>query len=249
MSESSSESLSESLSEPESGGPERERAPLVKVCGVTRAADARACAQLGVDWIGLNCWPGSKRHVTVEQAAELAAAIREESPRVRVVGLFVNQAVTEVQAAAERVGLDMVQLHGDESEAMCAQLLAAGHEVIKALGLASAADAVRLAGYPCATVLADTPSVGYGGSGRVFDWSLVEHPALAGKRVVLAGGLTPDNVPRAIAETRPYAVDTASGVESAPGVKDIDRVARFVSAVRGLYYAQGRGDDSPLQPR
>lgn len=205
---------------------------LVKVCGVTREDDVRACARIGVDWLGINCWPGSKRYVEPERAAVLATCARRARRDMRLVGVFVNQPGDAVRRVAERVGLDAVQLHGDEPERDCERLRADGLAVIKALGLASARDAERLAGYPGATVLADTPTVGYGGSGRTFDWTLARHPALAGKQVILAGGLTPENVARAIATTRPYAVDTASGVESAPGVKSAQMLAAFVAACR-----------------
>lgn len=205
---------------------------LIKVCGVTRADDVRMCVDQGVDWLGINCWPRSRRFVEPDHGAKLAAIIRASRPAPTVVGVFVDQPVDEVLRTAEVIGLKVIQLHGGESAAMCERVAAAGYRVIKALGLSNANDAARLAAYPCATVLADTPTIGYGGSGRTFDWQLARDPALASKRVILAGGLHAGNVAQAIAATDPYAVDTASGVESAPGCKDADRVAAFVAAVR-----------------
>jgi phosphoribosylanthranilate isomerase len=164
----------------------------------------------------------------------VAARLREASAAVTLVGVFVNQPAGDILRIAENVGLDQVQLHGDETAADCAALMAAGIQVIKALALGTRADVGRLAAYPGDVILVDTPTAGYGGSGRCFDWSLardaVDAAQRAGKRVILAGGLDPDNVARAVAEVQPFGVDVASGVESAPGIKDPARVRAFVAA-------------------
>lgn len=213
---------------------------LVKICGITTVEGARACVRAGVDWLGVNFWPQSKRYVDArgrEHGRLVCEAIRDEctrtGTRVQIVGVFVNQPEGIVARIAEYVGLDAIQLHGEETEAVCAMFLKAGLNVIKAMGLRTPEDAVRLADYPCRTVLADTPSPGYGGSGQTFDWSLANHAALADKHLILAGGLCADNVAAAIQAVRPFAVDVASGVESAPGIKDPERVAAFMTAVAG----------------
>jgi phosphoribosylanthranilate isomerase len=200
----------------------------VKLCGFTRPGDAAFAVGEGADYLGLNLWPGSKRHVTVERAATIAAAARAAGA-VRLVGLFVNQPEDEIVAAAAALALDVVQLHGDEPPAMVASLAARGLTVWKAHAIGSAADIAALASWPAAAHLLDAPSAGRGGSGTRFDWSLA---ASAPPPIVLAGGLTPANVAAAIAQVHPFAVDVASGVESAPGQKDPALVRAFLAAAR-----------------
>ncbi len=205
-------------------------AVAVKICGITREDDAARVAEAGADYLGLNFWPGSKRHVTVARAAALGRAARAARPAVALVGLFVDQPEDEIVAAAAALALDVVQLHGDEPPAAVAALTARGLTVWKAHAVRDAGDVAGLAAWPAAAHLLDAPSPGRGGSGTRFDWGLAAAAVAAGHRVVLAGGLTPDNVAAAIARVRPFAVDVASGVESAPGVKDLDRVRAFLAA-------------------
>lgn len=202
---------------------------IVKVCGITRSDDAVDAVRAGADWIGLNFWPQSKRYIQPTDAVDVVFAARAAG-YVAVVGVFVNQTRALISEIVSTVGLDRVQLHGDETPEDCAAL---GGDVIKALSMASAADVARIADYPCQTVLIDTPTAGYGGSGRTFDWSLARDAVATGKRVVLAGGLNADNVAAAVAEVAPYGVDVASGVEASPGVKDSELVRRFVAAAKG----------------
>ena len=204
----------------------------VKICGVTRQGDAMDVASAGADYLGLNLWPGSRRHVDVERAAELAAAARAVRPSIAVVGVFVDADLATIVDAVATVGLDLVQLHGREPAALTAALVARGLTVWRAAAMASADDVAALAGQGAHAYLLDTPTAGHGGSGRTFDWRLAAAAVAAGHKVVLAGGLDPDNVAAAVAQVGPWAVDVASGVERAPGVKDRDRVARFVAAAR-----------------
>jgi phosphoribosylanthranilate isomerase len=227
-------------------------APVVKikVCGVTLPDDAAMVAAAGVDFIGLNFWPRSRRHVEVERAPMIAAAARAAAPAtgVRIVGLFVDAHADEIVAAHAAVGLDRVQLHGDESPDDCRVIArATGLPVWKAIAVASARDLAALADWPVDAILLDAPTAGRGGSGTTFDWALAadavaRHPRLA---IVLAGGLGPDNVAAAIAQVRPFAVDVASGVERAPGVKDADRVHAFVAAARAAGSAAGGASPQP----
>lgn len=203
---------------------------IVKICGITRAADAEAGAAAGADWIGVNFWPRSKRFVNLERAAEVIDAARGARPDIVVVGLFVNQRIDGVCQIADRFELDYVQLHGDESADDCRSV---GHRAIKAVPLQSADDVAEMAVYPCEVMVVDTPSAGYGGSGETFDWDLARLATTTGKKIVLAGGLGPDNVAAAIEAVAPFGVDVASGVESEPGIKDIERVRRFVEAAKG----------------
>jgi phosphoribosylanthranilate isomerase len=201
---------------------------VVKICGLTRPEDAEAAVAAGADWIGLNFWPRSRRHVTLERALEIAAAVPGDVVRV---GVFVNAAAPAVEEIARRVGLDLVQLHGDEDPEYC-QAFAGRY--LRALRLSDASDLPaieRFAGSD--TVLLDTPSPGYGGSGATFDWSLARAAKAYGKRILLAGGLTPENVAQAVREVRPFGVDVAGGVEATPGIKDHDKLRRFVDAAKG----------------
>jgi phosphoribosylanthranilate isomerase len=198
---------------------------IVKICGLTRVDDALAAAAAGADWLGLNLWPPSKRFVDRAAAAAIAAALRAAAPAVRLVGVFVDQPADQVREAAAALGLDQVQLHGDESPAYGAGL---GLPFIKAL----AGDLARAADYDCELVLVDAVSPGRGGSGRSADWAAARVLADGGRKLLLAGGLTPDNVAAAIAAVGPWGVDVASGVESAPGRKDAERMRRFVAAAR-----------------
>ncbi|HEY7725722.1 MAG TPA: phosphoribosylanthranilate isomerase [Anaeromyxobacteraceae bacterium] len=198
----------------------------VKICGVTRLEDALAAAAAGADAVGFNFWPGSRRFVSPGAARAIASRL---PPFVTAVGVFVNQDPAEVRRACLAAGCAAAQLHGDEPPADAA---AVGLPVLKAFRLAAPGDLRALDRWPGAAVLLDAPSEGYGGSGRGFDWSLARRAVEAGRTVVLSGGLAPENVAAAVRAVRPWAVDVASGVESSPGVKDRELVARFVRAAK-----------------
>ncbi len=199
-----------------------------KICGITRVEDALAAAAAGADAIGLVFYAKSPRAVRVEQAQQIIAAL---PPFVTTVGLFVDMPRPELQQILAQVPLDLLQFHGDESVEQCEGY---GRPYIKALRVKAGDDiAALMAQYPSASgVLLDTFVEGVpGGTGLAFDWSLV--PAELPKPVILAGGLTPDNVATAIDRVRPYAVDISGGVESAKGIKDADKVRAFIRAARG----------------
>jgi phosphoribosylanthranilate isomerase len=178
----------------------------VKICGITRLEDALTAVQLGADALGFNFWPRSKRHVT---PAAARAIVRRLPPLVTAVGVFVDPTREEVLAAVDTAGVTMAQLHGDESPELC---LSIPIPVLKAIRVADGSSLAALASYEVRGFVLDTPSPGYGGSGRTFDWSLVAEAARA-MPVILAGGLTPENVAEAVRSVRPWAVDVASGVE------------------------------------
>ena len=207
---------------------------LVKICGVTDPDTAARVAAAGADFIGLNFWPRSKRFVTRERAAEIAAAIRAAGA-AKLVGVFVDPKPDDIAAVFEQVELDIVQLHGDETPARLLAL-APGRSLWKVLAAGDTTAIDDLDRWPADAILLDTPSPERGGTGKTFDWSLARaarerYPA---RQIVLAGGLHPENVAAAIAEVSPYAVDVASGVESVPGIKDPARVAEFIAAVRAV---------------
>jgi phosphoribosylanthranilate isomerase len=204
------------------GGAARVR---VKICGLTRLEDALAAARLGADALGFNFWPRSKRYVPPEAAG---AIVRSLPAGVATFGVFVDPTREEVLAALAASGVGVVQLHGDEPPALCTSLPA---PVVKAIRVESSASLASLASYEVRAFLLDAPSAGYGGSGRTFDWSLAAEVARE-LPVLLAGGLAPENVAEAVRTVRPLAVDVASGVESAPGVKDLGRLQAFIRAAK-----------------
>jgi phosphoribosylanthranilate isomerase len=216
----------------------------VKVCGVTRVEDAVAAVDLGAAMIGLNFHPPSPRCVDVERAKEIAAAVRG---RAAVVGVFVDRPVGEIEEIAERAGLDLVQLHGDEGPADVAAFGGRAIEVVRVPPEAppTAAELDReLARYPGAWgFLFDVrhPEL-HGGSGESFGWGVLaglDRGALGGRPLLVAGGIVAGNAARALAESGADGVDVASGVESAPGIKDRDKVERLLREVRGVEVVHG----------
>jgi phosphoribosylanthranilate isomerase len=198
---------------------------FVKICGITSLDDALACVDAGADALGFNFWPKSKRHIAVDRAAAIAKRV---PPNVRTVGVFVNPSESDVDRAFGSGAIDLAQLHGDETPDFCRRF---SGRYIKALRLRDAASLAGMAEYACDFVLVDADTPGYGGSGQRADTSLAAEAART-RRVILAGGLTPDNVADAVAEVKPYGVDVAGGVEREPGVKDWIKVAAFVQAAK-----------------
>lgn len=198
-----------------------------KICGITRVEDALAAVEAGADAIGLVFYGKSPRAVSVEQAA---AILRALPPFVSTVGLFVNMPRDELQQLLQRLPLDLLQFHGDESSADCEGF---GRSYIKALRVRPGDDVAKaMAPYTGARgILLDTFVEGVpGGTGASFDWSLV--PEDAAKPIILAGGLDAGNVAAAIRQVRPYAVDVSGGVEASKGIKDAGKIRAFVRAVR-----------------
>lgn len=198
----------------------------VKVCGLTSLEDAEMCVKVGVHALGLNFWPGTPRQVDTRVASAIVAAF----PNVETVGVFVDASVEEILRLRAEVGFDWVQLHGDEDPEHVAALLPHAY---KAVGIAEAGDLEAVQRFGGTRILLDArvPGAMPGGTGHAFDWDLAI--AVARQReLTLAGGLRPDNVADAIAKVRPHRVDVASGVESAPGVKDAELVRAFVAATQ-----------------
>jgi phosphoribosylanthranilate isomerase len=201
----------------------------IKICGITNSNDALACAAAGVDMIGLNFYEQSPRYIRPEQARAIA---RKLPFSTQAVGIFVDAPVDEVRRVAHDVGLRVVQLHGSESPEVCAEL-ARDFEIIKALRIDGEFDAQRASAYPICTILLDTYDEQMaGGTGDVGDWERARATRKFASRLILAGGLNPENVAQAIATVHPDGVDVCSSVESAPGVKDPGRIQQFVAAAR-----------------
>jgi phosphoribosylanthranilate isomerase len=207
----------------------------VKICGLTRIEDALAAADAGADAVGFVFVAGTPRTVAVDCAAAIARAL---PPFVARVGVFADAPAALMEETAERAGLDWLQLHGDETPETCAAIRRPWYKAHR-VGAGFDPAGVRRWGGPA--FLLDSGVAGLrGGSGRGFDWSVARAAGAFG-RVILAGGLTPDNVAEAIAAARPWAVDVSSGVEESPGIKDRDRVVRFVAAARAAAAALGGG--------
>jgi phosphoribosylanthranilate isomerase len=198
----------------------------IKICGLTREADVDAAVEAGADAIGFVLYSNSPRAVSVARAAELA---RRLPPFVTAVGLFVNAAPSLVTQAVTLMPTLMLQFHGDESDADCDRWQ---RPYVRAARVATGFNLLDFsARYPSAqAILLDAPVVGYGGGGKVFDWSLVQRAAHL--RLVLSGGLHAGNVIQGIGLLRPWAVDVSSGVETDKGIKDAVAIRNFCEAVR-----------------
>ena len=200
----------------------------IKFCGLTRVEDVAAAARLGVDYVGLVLAASSPRAVSVDQAVELAHAVRSGPGQGPAIVLLFRDADAErVDAAVQRIRPDLLQFHGHEEPASCE---AFGLPYWKAVGMAGGTPWSDDVHRRAAALLLDAHEPGgAGGTGHRFDWT--QWPR-SSRTLVLAGGLTPDNVARAVRIARPYAVDVSSGIEAAPGVKDPDRMSAFAAAVR-----------------
>lgn len=207
--------------------------PRIKFCGITRLHDAELAVSAGAWAVGMILWPGSPRAVPVDVAASIGSALHR---RAEIAGVFVNPGLDEVVGVADAVGLTMVQLHGSEGPAFCSEVARrTGCKVIKAARVRGRADIQGLAAFHTDYHLLDSYVAGVpGGTGETFAWELVAE-AMArrkgGPKLILSGGLTPENVGEAIRAVRPFAVDVASGTEVAPGIKSAERIEAFAAAV------------------
>lgn len=212
----------------------------VKICGLTRLADAELAVELGAWAIGMVFYEPSPRRCSLAEAQAMAAVLRR---KVELCGVFVNAPMEEIVEVSEQVGLSLLQLHGDEGPSFCAEAARrTGARTIKALQVSGMADIQDASRFHTDFHLLDARSTVpgreglRGGTGETFDWTL-----LAGRRskvpLILSGGLAPENVTEAVQRVRPYAVDTASGTESAPGRKDPDKLREFFEAVQRAAFA------------
>jgi phosphoribosylanthranilate isomerase len=203
---------------------------LIKVCGITNLADALVAVEAGADALGFNFYRRSPRYIAPLDARRI---IERLPSTVLSVGVFVNEAEPAIVASmVDEAGVGAVQLHGDESAEYCRALQ--GRHVIKALRVGSDFSPERVLEYETDAILLDAASAeAYGGTGRVIDWSVARRTREVFPKLFLAGGLSPENVAEAIAAVKPYAVDACSGLESAPGRKDANRLRAFILAARG----------------
>ena len=199
----------------------------IKMCGITRPQDMQAAVDAGADAVGLVFYPHSPRFVSTEQAARLAQCV---PPFVTIVGLFVNAEAQLVREILATVPIHLLQFHGDEDDVYCRQF---DRPFIKAVRVKPGMELYEaIASFPSAqAILLDAFVDGYGGGGKIFDWTLI--PDQPGKPIILSGGLDADNVTAAVRRVRPAAVDVSSGIEVAKGIKDAAKMQAFVTAVRG----------------
>lgn len=215
----------------------------IKICGLTREKDVQGAIAAGADAVGFVFYPASPRYIQASMAARLIALA---PPFVTTVGLFVNATMEEVRTVLASAPVSLLQFHGDETSAQCAAIAAAvNRPFIRAVRVkpeTTAADLLeceseyRAASALFSGLLLDTFVDSYGGSGKVFDWSLI--PENLAPRLVLSGGLNAQNATDAVQRIRPHAVDVSSGVEQAKGVKDIAKIRAFIAAVRAADAAQ-----------
>lgn len=196
------------------------------MCGITRVEDLIGIQTFGVDAVGFVLFPKSRRAIDLSALEKLAEHL---TPFVTPVLLFVNPTTEEVKSALKIVPNALLQFHGNEEPDFCRSFKQPWIKAVAVKGAASLSDSFRI--YSDAlSLLADTPSDGWGGSGMHFDWSLVDRTL--SQKIILAGGLNAQNVGKAVSMLRPYAVDVSTGVEDSPGVKNIQKVKEFVSAVQ-----------------
>jgi phosphoribosylanthranilate isomerase len=205
----------------------------VKICGITNLNDALAAQRLGADMIGLNFYPPSPRFVSVETAAEIS---QNTGPHCQKIGVFVNAQIPEILETVSAVALDGIQLHGDESSEFAASLREkTSLHLIKAFRVGPQFSTSDTMDHDVDSILLDAfSSSGYGGTGKTFDWEIAQVAAASISRLFLAGGLNPENVADAIRMVLPFAVDTAGGVESAPGKKDELRMKAFIDIAKSI---------------
>lgn len=198
---------------------------IVKICGITTEDAAHAACEAGADMLGF-VFAESSRKISPETAKKIVEQLPEQ---VAAVGVFVNETIENIGRIAETAGLDYIQLHGDEPPSFCEQL---SLPVIKSFTIKEKVDAKRLSEYKCDFYLVDSPGIRYrGGSGKPFDWSLLQDQNLPREKVILAGGLNEGNVAEAIKQVQPHAVDVSSGVET-DGKKDHQKIEDFIKEAK-----------------
>ena len=198
----------------------------IKICGITSREDALGACEAGADALGFIFWQGSKRYVDPDEAKKIVKVL---PPFVTIVGVFVDESHDKISEIVDLVGLDAVQLHGTESPEFCA---AVKRPVIKAFRVTGEEVVSELSRYSVSAYLLDTYREGVlGGTGKTFNWDIARKATPSG-RVILAGGLTPENIADAVRQVGPYGIDVSSGVEMSEGKKDMDRVRLFIESAR-----------------
>lgn len=203
--------------------------PLVKICGLTHIEDTLAAIEMGADFLGFNFYPESSRFLPFERARRIFEEIPPNLPKV---GIFVNEEYQNVIDLSYALGLDYLQFHGDESPEFCNQM---GYPWYKAVRLFDEASLDLIPQYGCEWILVDAAVHGqYGGTGKQANWNLAARVKNLGKKIILAGGLNPENVQVAIATVQPFMVDAAGGIEKRAGVKDLKKMEEFIQKAKSV---------------
>lgn len=203
----------------------------VKICGITNLDDALAAVDCGADYLGFNFYSPSPRFIEPQQCARISETLRQRYPQVRLVGVFVNTPVDQVQSTLQTCRLHLVQLHGDETPAMLAALAGQAYKALRSIPEENIASLIRCAP-PYPRLLLDANVAGaFGGTGKTADWAGASALAMQ-YPIFLAGGLKPENVAEAVECVQPWGVDTTSGVEATPGRKDPLKLKLFIHAAR-----------------
>ena len=201
----------------------------IKICGITNREDALKAAELGADALGFIFYTASRRYIDPEEASKI---IKKLPPFITTVGVFVNPSLDEINSVKQKTGIDVVQLHGDESPEFCMMI---PHKLIKAIRIKAKIDRDEVELYPVQAILFDTHSEGnYGGTGKSFNWDILRNLDVS-KNIILSGGLTPENVSQALEVVKPYGVDVSTGVEDSPGKKNHMKLREFIEAVKNGY--------------
>ena len=207
----------------------------VKICGNTNAADAIRAKELGVDFLGF-IFCDSKRKISASQAKEIMNAVGSFE---NFVGVFANQPKEEVEVIAKELGLKWLQFHGDETSRYCQHFIGRQYQVIKTFRIKDAMSLKRIDEYDVAAFLFDTYKKDQlGGTGDLFNWSIIEDKPYVHEKLFLSGGLTIHNLETALKQVKPYAIDVASGVEKSPGIKDHILLEQFISIAKGKKYSR-----------
>ncbi len=215
----------------------------IKICGITQMEQAIEIARLGVDAIGFILYPPSPRFI---EPSKIKAIVLRLPPLIKTVGVFVDEPMERLIDTVRNTGIDLAQLHGSETPEYCRRLSDSGIPWIKAFRIRDRMDIDLLPRYPTKNFLLDAWSdKAYGGTGKTFDWSQAKK-VCAAYRIILAGGLTPENVSEAIGMLNPYGLDISSGVEKAPGIKSIDKVKTLLKAVESPLHNQAE-TTTPIQ--
>ena len=209
----------------------------IKICGITSLEDARAAIETGADMLGFNFYRPSPRFIAPATARQIINSLKSEyeSRQIETVAIFVNEPIEDVLNAVSISGVDLVQLHGEESPAYCDELKSglSKQSVIKALRVSTGFEPAEAGNYDVDAIMLDAfHDQLRGGTGRVIDWDVARATREIVPRLFLSGGLSPENVAEAIAKVQPYAIDACSSLESAPGRKDVARMKAFVRAAR-----------------
>ena len=208
---------------------------MVKICGITSFEDAAAAVEAGANLLGFNFYPASPRYIEPVRCQEIIVALKERGLSASMIGIFVNTPLEQIRMIIQTCDLNLAQLSGDESPEVLDSLEGRGYKALRvkdAVGLQTAQQRYPIQPYPPAYLIDAYRPGEYGGTGQTADWSLAAELSRS-VPILLAGGLTSENVAQAVSQVRPWGVDVASGVESAPGIKDHHKMRRFIQQARG----------------